>query len=261
MRYRFARFFLLLGTAVLLAACSQIPVRNSDSTSAAVPALGTQWGEERDSRVVTVRARRVAPDRPDDVAQLFYNDADGVRAKVGASPERQLNTLMAQGHVEWSVRDEADRPLPLERARRGPDGALNIVGRQGARYVLVFNNLSDDAYEVVATVDGLDVLNGQSGSITNSGYVLYPHGTLRIEGFRKSDSEVAAFRFSAADRAYAANTPSGDARNIGVIGAALFRLEMPDSQRTLRNGPAVSRPKAFPADGNRSYAPPPDYRK
>ncbi|MDR1967392.1 MAG: hypothetical protein LBQ32_01690 [Burkholderiaceae bacterium] len=255
-----ARILCLLFVVLFLTACSAIPAGDGDARSAA--SLGTQWGEGCESRVTTVQARRVTPNQPDDVAQLLYGDADGVRAKVGDAPERQLNMPMAQGDVEWSVRDETDQPLALQRTRQSPGGAFNIAGRKGMRYMLVFHNLSERAYEMVATVDGLDVLNGQPGSRSNTGYVLYPRDTLRIEGFRKSNSEVAAFRFAEVNRAYAANTPAGDVRNVGVIGAALFQLEMPRSQRTPRGGATSSRPNPFPADsGNSSYAPPPDYRK
>jgi hypothetical protein len=249
--------------AVLLAACSPAPiVRDSDSSRETRAGLGTQWGEGRESRVTTVQARRLTPSRPDDVAQLFYDDADGVRAKVGNAPDRQLNMLLAQGDVEWSVRDEAGQPLAVQRPRQNADKAFHIAGRKGERYTLEFRNLSERAYEVIATVDGLDVLNGQPGSLSHAGYILYPHRSLRIEGFRKSDAEVAAFRFSPVDRAYAANTPAGDARNVGVIGAALFQLDIPGERNAPRNGPAPARPNPFPADGgNGSYAPPPDYRK
>jgi hypothetical protein len=255
MRRKFPRVRALVLAAALLTACTSSPVRDQAAQGAA--SLGTQWGEGRESRVATVQARRIAPRQPDDVAQLFYDGADGVRARVGDAPDRRLNLLMAQGDVEWSVHGEAGQPLALQR-----DGGFNIAGRKGERYTLVFRNLSERAYEVVATVDGLDVLNGQPGAIGNAGYVLYPHGALRIEGFRKSDTEVAAFRFSAADRAYAANTPAGDARNVGVIGAALFQLDMPGDTRARRDDAASSRPNPFPADGaNPSYAPPPNYRK
>jgi hypothetical protein len=130
---------------------------------------------------------------------------------------------------------------------------------QGARYTLRFRNLSDRSYEVIATVDGLDVLTGKPGSLRNGGYVLRPQETLNIEGFRKSQSEVAAFRFATPGRAYAANTEAGDVRNIGVIGAALFELEQPQAPRRPRRDATPPQPSAFPADG--AYAPPPRYRK
>jgi len=267
-RSRFFRFATgLLAGAALLAACSQIPQapRNESaamsakpSAAAAAPAqLGTQWGEGIESKTRMIEAKRMSA-QPDEVASLGYNEASTVRREAGNNPERRLNLQLVQGDVEWSVLDENDRPLPMQRARRSSD-MFRIAGIEGARYTLRFRNLSDRSYEVIATVDGLDVLNGKPGSLRNGGYVLRPLQTLDIEGFRKSQSEVAAFRFAAPGRAYAANTEAGDVRNIGVIGAALFELGQPEAPRRPRRNAAPAQPNAFPADD--SYAPPPRYRK
>ena len=270
-----SRLFRFAATAIagaaLLAACSQMPQAPRESaaasatSSAAAPAapapqLGTQWGEGIESKTRTVVAKRLS-DRPDDVASVGYNEASAVRRAVGSNPERRLNLLLADGDVEWSVLDEDGRPLPLQRARRGAGGddMFRLAGVEGSRYTLRFRNLSERSYEVIATVDGLDVLNGKPGSLRNGGYVLRPLQSLTIEGFRKSQNEVAAFRFSAPGRAYAANTEAGDVRNIGVIGAALFELEQPEAPRRPRRDATPPQPNAFPADG--SYAPPPRYRK
>jgi hypothetical protein len=254
----------LVAGAALLAACSQMPQTATTSTapSAAAPAprLGTQWGEGLESKTRTVAAKRLS-EQPDDVASLGYNEASAVRRAVGANPERRLNLLLADGDVEWSVLDESGNPLPLQRARRGSGGddTFRLAGVEGSRYTLRFRNLSERSYEVIATVDGLDVLNGKPGSLRNGGYVLRPMQALTIEGFRKSQNEVAAFRFATPGRAYAANTEAGDVRNIGVIGAALFELEERDAPRRPRRDASPSQPSAFPADG--SYAPPPRYRQ
>ncbi|WP_431124252.1 hypothetical protein [Variovorax paradoxus] len=268
-RSRFFRFAAgLVAGAALLAACSQMPQapRNESAALSATPSaaaapapaqLGTQWGEGIESKTRTVAARRLSA-QPDEVASLGYNDAASVRRDAGHNPERRLNLLLAQGDVEWSVLDETDRPLPMQRARRSAD-MFRLAGIEGARYTLRFRNLSDRSYEVIATVDGLDVLNGKPGSLRNGGYVLRPQQVLDIEGFRKSQSEVAAFRFAAPGRAYAANTEAGDVRNIGVIGAALFELEQPEAPRRPRRDATPPQPSAFPADA--SYAPPPRYRK
>ena len=270
-RSRFFRFATgLVAGAALLAACSQMPqVRNESAapaatSSAAAPAapapaqLGTQWGEGVESKTRTVVAKRLFP-QPDEVASLGYNDAASVRRDAGNNPERRLNLQLVQGDVEWSVLDENDRPLPLQRARRSND-MFRVAGIEGTRYTLRFRNYSDRSYEVIATVDGLDVLSGKPGSLRNGGYVLRPLQTLDIEGFRKSQNEVAAFRFAAPGRAYAANTEAGDVRNIGVIGAALFELEQPEApRRPRRDATTPPQPNAFPADG--AYAPPPRYRK
>lgn len=267
-----SRFFRLtaglVAGAALLAACSQIPQapRNESaalsatpSAAAAAPAqLGTQWGEGIESKTRTVNTKRLSA-QPDEVALLGYNEASTVRRESGNNPERRLNLQLAQGDVEWSVLDENGRPLPMQRARRSSSDMFRLAGIEGARYTLRFRNLSDRTYEVIATVDGLDVLNGKPGSLRNGGYVLGPQQVLDIEGFRKSQSEVAAFRFAAPGRAYAANTEAGDVRNIGVIGAALFELEQPEAQRRPRRNAAPVQPSAFPAD--EAYAPPPRYRK
>jgi hypothetical protein len=278
-RLRRSRLFkfalgLLAGTA-LLVACTPMPRTQSQaeavpSTAAAVaapaapaPRLGTQWGEGRESNTRSVQVQRYTPDQPDEVASIGYNDAASVRRGVGANPERRLNLQLAQGDVEWSVIDESGRAIPLQRARRGSGGdeGFRLAGAEGARYTLRFRNLSDRSYEVIATVDGLDVLNGKPGSLRNGGYVLRPLQVLDIEGFRKSQSEVAAFRFVTPGRAYAANTEAGDARNIGILGAALFEIAQPDAPRRPRRGPDAAQPNAFPADGATGYAPPPRYAK
>ncbi|MDQ0016058.1 hypothetical protein J2W23_004459 [Variovorax boronicumulans] len=270
-RSRFFRFATgLVAGAALLAACTQMPQNRAESAavsatpSAATPApapaqLGTQWGEGIESKTRTVVTKRLS-EQPDEVASIGYNEASAVRRDVGNNPERRLNLQLAQGDVEWSVLDESNRPLPLQRARRsGSDDIFRLAGVEGARYTLRFRNLSDRSYEVIATVDGLDVLSGKPGSLRNGGYVLRPQETLNIEGFRKSQSEVAAFRFATPGRAYAANTEAGDVRNIGVIGAALFELEQPQAPRRPRRDATPPQPSAFPADG--AYAPPPRYRK
>jgi hypothetical protein len=266
--FRFATS--LVAGAALLAACSQMPqaprtsaalsATPSAAPAAPAPQLGTQWGEGLESKTRTVITKRLS-DQPDDVASLGYNETSAVRRSVGSNPESRLSLMLADGDVEWSVLGEDSRPLPLQRARRGSGGEdmFRLAGVQGSRYTLRFRNLSERSYEVIATVDGLDVLNGKPGSLRNGGYVLRPLQALTIEGFRKSENEVAAFRFSAPGRAYAANTEAGDVRNIGVIGAALFELEERDAPRRQRRDATPSQPSAFPADG--AYAPPPRYRK
>lgn len=173
--------------------------------------------------------------------------------------------LLADGDVELQILSGNGAALPIYTTR----GAKNfhVAGRRGERYELVYTNRSRGHYEVVATVDGLDVLSGQPGSVKNDGYLLRSGERLVIDGFRQSDREVAAFRFSAQGRAYANNTPAGDARHVGVIGTALFavRLDERDPDLPRRRAPEVElgdprTPNAFPADGT-PYAPPPQYRR
>ena len=286
MGFKMAMWRLLLGSLIAagLAACSTAPTFDAKVASVAeasappAPAamaaprpakaqstLGTQWGEGRESVTKVVQASRLTPDRPRDVGQMRYSDEDSIRRALGKYAEQQTNALLADGDVELQVLGGNGAALRIFSTRGAKD--FHVAGRSGERYELVYTNRSNRYYEVVATVDGLDVLSGQPGSIQSAGYLLRPGERLVIDGFRKSDREVAAFRFSAKGRAYANNTPAGDARNVGVIGSALFevRLDERDPDLPRRRAPEVELrdprdPSAFPADG-RQYAPPPQYRR
>ncbi|MGF6230627.1 hypothetical protein QFZ27_004582 [Inquilinus ginsengisoli] len=214
--------------------------------SAPEPRLGTRWGEEIRSSIRFVSLPRFWPDRPETQVTIRY---DGRRSAMG--PVSTIRSLpVADGAVEFSVLGARGTPLRLTPTSGGD---LRLQGRSGDLYRLAFSNRGRRTVEVVATVDGLDVLNGRPGTIANRGYVVRPGERLVIEGFRKSEDEVAAFRFSAPDDAYAANTPQGDPRNIGVIGVALFTLDDP------ANEVITSSPRPFPDDAPRDlrFAPPP----
>lgn len=206
--------------------------------------LGTQWGENIDSAVRTVDLRRVSQ-TPVDLIEIYYS----AQRQSG----RQIQDIMlTNGRIRMSVVGESGKALPITEFSQ----KFYLKGYSGQRYTLRYQNLSNNTYEIVATVDGLDVLNGRPGSTRHSGYVLNPNSTLTIEGFRISDQEVATFRFASPEDAYASNTPAGDVNNVGVIGTAVFELKNP---RQTEPRPSSSG-RAFPGDpGNSQYAQPPQY--
>jgi hypothetical protein len=208
--------------------------------------LGTRWGEEIRSPIRFVSLTRFWPDRPETQVTIRYDSRSAETGPV--STTRSLP--VSDGIVELSVLGARGTPMRLIPAGGGD---LRLQGRSGDLYRLAFRNQGRRTVEVVATVDGLDVLNGRPGTIANRGYVVRPGERLVIEGFRKSEDEVAAFRFSAPGDAYAANTPQGDPRNIGVIGVALFTLDDP------ANEVVAASPRPFPGDAPRDprFAPPP----
>jgi len=96
-----------------------------------------------------------------------------------------------------------------------------IAGRPGSRYsVRLFNDSGERVLAVVA-IDGVNVVSGETASVSQRGYVLGPWQRTEITGWRKSDSEVAAFEFTALADSYAART--GRPLDVGVIGVAVFR--------------------------------------
>jgi hypothetical protein len=112
--------------------------------------------------------------------------------------------------------DESGRALPTFEHR----GRTYVLGALGQRYLLRVRNGTGRRIEVVASVDGRDVVDGRPAAFDRRGYVVAPYGEITIDGYRLSHSSVAAFRFSSVPRSYAAR--SGDARDVGVIGVAVF---------------------------------------
>jgi hypothetical protein len=100
-------------------------------------------------------------------------------------------------------------------------GEYWVAGRPGARYAIRINNRSHERLLAVTAVDGVNVISGETAAWDQTGYVFHGWQGYDIDGWRKSNHDVAAFTFTAAPRSYAART--GRAANIGVVGVALFR--------------------------------------
>ena len=110
-------------------------------------------------------------------------------------------------------------------------GEYWVAGTPGARYAIAIRNRADARLLAVTAVDGVNVISGDTASWAQTGYVFWPQQRYEISGWRKSDSEVAAFLFTAAPNAYATRT--GRPRNVGVVGVALFRERVPESIASL----------------------------
>lgn len=101
------------------------------------------------------------------------------------------------------------------------EGRNYVAGTPGHKYeVRIYNRVPTRALAVVS-VDGLNVLTGKPAHPSQGGYVVPAFEQVGVDGWRKSLSEVAAFTFTSIPDSYAART--GQAQNVGVIGAALFR--------------------------------------
>ena len=115
---------------------------------------------------------------------------------------------------------QGGQALPLYRK----DGRAYVPGNPGSRYAIRLANQTGGRVLVVLSVDGVNVISGQTAALSQTGYVLDPWRSYDIAGWRKSDTEIAAFEFAALSDSYAART--GRPANVGVIGAATF-LEKP----------------------------------
>src|SRR5690349_2160722 len=101
----------------------------------------------------------------------------------------------------------------------GHHGRQYFAGRPGGRYRLRVTNHTGGRVLVVMSVDGVNILTGETANYDQRGYVFSPYETYDLSGWRKSDTEIAAFAFAPLPQSYAART--GRPGDVGVIGMAV----------------------------------------
>jgi hypothetical protein len=137
------------------------------------------------------------------------------------------------------------------------DGRLFVAGQPGARYALRVTNHTAGRVLVVMSVDGVNIVTGETAGYGQRGYVFGPYQSYDVSGWRKSDTEVAAFTFAPLSQSYAART--GRPGDVGVIGIAAFRervavpadssiSEVVVTGQRAEPAPAPPAAKAAPAD-------------
>ena len=100
-----------------------------------------------------------------------------------------------------------------------------VAGVPGNRYAVRLTNTTGERVLVVVSVDGVNVVTGETAAPHQAGYVLGPWQSTEITGWRKSYDDVAQFHFTDLPDSYAAQTGRPD--NVGVIGIAVFRERPP----------------------------------
>ena len=123
-------------------------------------------------------------------------------------------------------------------------GERYVAGEPGHRYEVRVRNGSAGRVLTVTSVDGVNVISGETAAASQTGYVLDPFGRVEIEGWRKNLDEVAAFYFTPLPDSYAARTGRPD--NVGVIGVAVFRERV--AYAMLREQESVAAADAEPLD-------------
>ena len=137
------------------------------------------------------------------------------------------------------------------------NGKKFVMGTMGQRYRIRVSNPTSNRVEAVVSVDGLDAIDGQTATTSKRGYIVPAFGTVTIDGFRTSMTSVAAFRFSPVSDSFAGRT--GQDRNVGVIGVAVFRekVEQPieiAQPRGAAPSPAPARKRSAAAGESRAEA-------
>src|SRR6202171_1971390 len=135
---------------------------------------------------------------------------------MGVAGAAQARWPMEQVSVDIVDRTDG-RVLPIYTH----EGRRYVVGRPGNEYAIRVRNSGGERALAVMSVDGVNVISGDTASPSQTGYVLGAHGSFEIAGWRTSQSRTAAFFFTTLANSYATRTGRPD--NVGVIGVAVFR--------------------------------------
>jgi len=117
------------------------------------------------------------------------------------------------------------------------EGRAWVVGKPCNEYQLNVRSRQGEELLAVLSVDGVNVITGETATSQQSGYVLAPGRALEVKGWRKDLSRTAAFYFTPLPDSYAARTGRPD--NVGAIGVALFRKKRPEPLPFSQIAPAA----------------------
>lgn len=183
------------------------------------PGLATTWGKSMNAPLGDLRFTR-ATSAPRGVDAIFYNNREGLEAMGAMDIRVDPMQTAAGGVIEWGIKGGIGY-LPAYKSYTTGGYRRFAQGAHGGQYSIVIKNCCKARVQVVASVDGLDVLDGKSASVSRPGYVIDPGKTIEIKGFRTSYDAVAAFQFSSVSESYA-NLRHGNTRNVGVVGIAVY---------------------------------------
>jgi hypothetical protein len=120
------------------------------------------------------------------------------------------------------------------------DGKLYVAGTPGDRYAIELKSKRGERVLTVLSVDGVNVLTGQTAATLQSGYVVDGWQSYSISGWRKNMDDVAQFVFTALPNSYAARTGRPD--NVGVIGVAVYREKVVPPPQPVAVAPLPTQP-------------------
>lgn len=96
-----------------------------------------------------------------------------------------------------------------------------LVAPKKGRYHIRLSNNTGQRVMAVVSVDGLNIIHGKPCATRDQGYLLDPHQSTVIQGWTRTDEEVAEFKFNVKEASYSAQMGHGT-KNTSVIGVAVF---------------------------------------
>lgn len=187
--------------------------------------LGTELGHEISDTSKSETFYRKVSNSPDAVNTFHYNDKEGAElmAKLEGGAVRQGSGSfdLVPGKLRVAVMDSSwggGAALQHYRAEQG----VYIIGTPGEHYSMKFENRTSSRMEVVVSVDGLDLLDGQPASVKKRGYIIPAKSSVLVKGMRVN-GKMFSLKFGSVNESRASKSfGEKGARNVGVIGVACY---------------------------------------
>lgn len=114
---------------------------------------------------------------------------------------------------------------------------IYVEGREGSEFEIEVKNHSYQRKEILISVDGLSINDGEPinpDGEGSQGYLINGYQTIRIPGWSLNNKSVASFVFEGKSKSYAAQSVNdGDVKNSGVIGLMVFSEKVKYTTNTI----------------------------
>lgn len=154
---------------------------------------------------------------------IHYNDRAGLAA-MGV-PDTAINGIfpVAGGVLEWGIKGKSDfLPSYYRPGNSGGKGLHFVEGKNGDEYSVVFYNRCNTDLLVVLSIDGVNVKDGRPAGVNQAGFVIKAGSMEEVKGYPIGYYDGKAFQFTTVANSKVRYS-TGDTRNVGVIGIAVFK--------------------------------------
>lgn len=148
---------------------------------------------------------------------MIYLYLVGNNANVKSLQLEQLENMKNNNYeVDILINDKPIKKYAFE-------NKIYVEARLNQHYTIRIKNNLCGRILAATSVDSCNVISGKNEEVNSSpGYIVNGYNSLKIDGFRISDEEVAEFRFDKKDKSYAASKKDNLEQNVGIIGIRIF---------------------------------------
>jgi hypothetical protein len=178
--------------------------------------------KNRINKLLTVSITPAATEAVE-LLQKYYNNSNKshvvdtvIREHIKALGYQEIQMGLEMESVSVEIISEGNHLI-----KHAKNGENYFEAPESGEYIIRVSNKTWGRKEIVVSVDGLSVMDGEEASFETRGYIIPSYSHIDIRGWRRTDNDVASFTFDRKESSYSAQIGKGT-NNVGVIGVAVF---------------------------------------